>query len=320
MRGHATRWAPVLGLLVVAPFIGEFLLGNLTVSELPLGLLLAPMYGCGALLVREIGRRTRGWPTMVLLAAAYALFEEGPVDQLLWNDSYAQQDLLTGATYIPAVGMSVALTQQVLSLHTIWSICVPIALVEAIAGERRNTLWLGRIGLTVTSALFVAGSVLVCYGNYSEEHFVASPWQIGSVTVVIVLLVVAASVVVPERVDRTVGEPPASWLVGLAALVGSSAILVSSDWRGWVGVGVWFAAVGLGAWSVVRWSRRIGWTERHTCALAVGATLTYVWISFPMQPESGGSVLIDLLSNGLFGIAACLLVVWAMRRAAHMSN
>ncbi|WP_147138931.1 hypothetical protein [Nocardia ninae] len=63
MRGHATRWAPVLGLLAVAPFIGEFLLGNLTVSELPLGLLLAPMYGCGALLVR--GSRSRCSPKAV---------------------------------------------------------------------------------------------------------------------------------------------------------------------------------------------------------------------------------------------------------------
>ncbi|WP_433664468.1 hypothetical protein ACQPW1_21400 [Nocardia sp. CA-128927] len=205
MRGSATRWGPVLGLLVVAPFVGEFLLGNLTVSALPLGLLLAPMYGCGALLVREVG-----WPSMVLLAAAYALFEEGPVDQLLWNDSYAGQDLLHGPTYLPAVGMSVALTQQVSSLHTIWSICAPIMLVEAIAVEGRKTLWLGRIGLVVTSVVFVAGAALVGYGNYSEEHFLASPWQIGAIALVIVVLVAAALTVVPARVwaiRRAAREP-----------------------------------------------------------------------------------------------------------------
>lgn len=37
---------------------------------------------------------------MVLLAAAYALIEEGPVDQLLWNDSYAGADLLHSPRYI----------------------------------------------------------------------------------------------------------------------------------------------------------------------------------------------------------------------------
>ena len=86
------RVAPAIGLFLLAPFVGEFLLGNLTLGELGLGILLAPLYGCGALLVREVARRTgRGWPTMALLAAAYALIEEGPVDQLLWNDSYAER-------------------------------------------------------------------------------------------------------------------------------------------------------------------------------------------------------------------------------------
>src|SRR5689334_9564772 len=119
------RVAPALGLFLLAPFVGEFLLGNLTLGELGLGILLAPLYGCGALLVREVARRTgRGWPTMVLLAAAYALIEEGPVDQLLWNDSYANHDLLHDDTYLPALGMSVNLTLVILALHTVWSVCV----------------------------------------------------------------------------------------------------------------------------------------------------------------------------------------------------
>ncbi|MFH8410240.1 hypothetical protein ACH4FX_36530 [Streptomyces sp. NPDC018019] len=59
------RPAPAFALFLLAPFVGEFLLGNLTLAELPLGLVLAPMHGCGALLVRELGRRSGGgWPTM----------------------------------------------------------------------------------------------------------------------------------------------------------------------------------------------------------------------------------------------------------------
>lgn len=77
MSTNATTSA-ALGLFLLAPFIGEFLLGNLTIGELGLGPVLAPLYGCGALLVREVARRTgRGWPTMVMLAAAYTLTEEG---------------------------------------------------------------------------------------------------------------------------------------------------------------------------------------------------------------------------------------------------
>lgn len=51
------RLGPAFGLFPLAPLVGEFLVGN---------------------------RSGGGWPTMVLLAAAYALIEEGPVDQLLW--------------------------------------------------------------------------------------------------------------------------------------------------------------------------------------------------------------------------------------------
>ncbi|GAA5090874.1 hypothetical protein GCM10023319_43900 [Nocardia iowensis] len=322
MRGRTTQWGPVLGLLLVAPFIGEFLLGNMTLAELPVGLLLAPMYGCGALLVREVGRRWRGWPTMVLLAAAYALFEEGPVDQLLWNDSYAGHDLLHGPSFIPAIGMSVELTQAVLALHTVWSVCVPIALVEAIAVSSRDRPWLGRTGLIVTAVLFVLGATLVFAGNYSVEHFIAAPGQIAAVVAVMVVLVVAAFVAVPARRERTAGDPPAPLLVGLVSFAVTSAYwgpstLIVANWYEWVGVAVWFFLVAIGVCLVLRWTQRAGWTEAHTCALAVGATLTYVWVSFPTRPESGGSVVVDLASNVVFGVLACSLVLWATRRAAR---
>ncbi|MFI0714342.1 hypothetical protein ACH4SK_27560 [Streptomyces inhibens] len=35
----------------------------------------------------------RGWPTLALLAAAYALFEEGPIDRMLWNRHHGAVDM-----------------------------------------------------------------------------------------------------------------------------------------------------------------------------------------------------------------------------------
>lgn len=91
-RHHRLRSA--LGIFLLAPLIGEFLLGNQPITALPSVFLLAPLYGGGALLVRETARRAgRGWPTMILLGAAYALIEEGPVDQMLWNPHYGGFDL-----------------------------------------------------------------------------------------------------------------------------------------------------------------------------------------------------------------------------------
>ena len=49
---------PALALMFTAPLVAEFLLGNLPIKLLPALIVLAPMYGGGALLIREMARRT----------------------------------------------------------------------------------------------------------------------------------------------------------------------------------------------------------------------------------------------------------------------
>src|ERR1700754_3872680 len=94
------RIAPAIGLFFLSPLVGEFLLGNVAIDALPGGLM-APMYGGGAVLVREAARRAgKGWPTIFLLALAYAVIEEGLVCQTLFNPSYFGFNLLREA-YIP---------------------------------------------------------------------------------------------------------------------------------------------------------------------------------------------------------------------------
>lgn len=48
------RALPVLAVLLLAPWVGEFLLGNISVRQLPALLILALLYGCGALSIREV--------------------------------------------------------------------------------------------------------------------------------------------------------------------------------------------------------------------------------------------------------------------------
>src|SRR5688500_16626641 len=70
------RWAAVAGLLVLSLISAEYLIGYGDSTDRPLELLagllvLAPLYGTVAVLIREITRRTgRGWPTILLLSAA----------------------------------------------------------------------------------------------------------------------------------------------------------------------------------------------------------------------------------------------------------
>jgi len=72
------RVAPAIALFFLSPLVAEFLLGDFPITMLYLVLFLAPMYGGGALVIRELVRRTgRGWPSIILLALAYGVLEEG---------------------------------------------------------------------------------------------------------------------------------------------------------------------------------------------------------------------------------------------------
>jgi hypothetical protein len=55
MRKEAV--API-GLFFLSPLIAEFLLGNAAIDAINVVPFIAPLYGGGALLVREVARRT----------------------------------------------------------------------------------------------------------------------------------------------------------------------------------------------------------------------------------------------------------------------
>src|SRR3954465_3748636 len=84
------RIAPVLALFVIAPWAAECSWGGNTLGGALLVIVfLGPMYGGAAVLIRETARRLgAGWPAIVLLAAAFGVFQAGLVDQSLFNSSY----------------------------------------------------------------------------------------------------------------------------------------------------------------------------------------------------------------------------------------
>ncbi|WNI24215.1 hypothetical protein [Streptomyces sp. ITFR-16] len=323
-RAHHHRLRSALGLFVLAPLIGEFLLGNQPVTALPSVFLLAPLYGGGALLVREAARRAgRGWPTMILLGAAYGLFEEGPVDQMLWNPHYGGFDL--AAAYagprVPVLDTSVQLLQDVLTLHTVWSICVPIALVEAFArGGDRTRPWLGLPGLSVTALVFVGGSGFLALAQVESEDFVAAPGQFAAAGCVIAVLVAVAFLIRPTG-GRGAAPLPRPWVVGASAFAATSAYWGREHLPDGVP-----AAVPVLGWAVllaavlvpcVRWSRSAGWGGAHRTALAGGALLTYVWVGFEQSRYLEVSRATQLLGSALFATGALVLQAVAVHRSGR---
>lgn len=184
--------------LLLAPFLGEVL----STSTTPLGLLVpwilvlqVCLYGCGALLCRELARRWRlGLPGLLLLAAAYAVYEEALITGFWFSSNY--QDKVGVGSYSRVWGTNLLLASNLTAFHVTVSICSSVLLVERLFPSQRQRPWAGRHGLAASAVgLFVV--VPFGYGE-SLQGPVAQSVAAGC----LLLLLIGAAV-------RTRGHRPA---------------------------------------------------------------------------------------------------------------
>ncbi|HEX8518662.1 MAG TPA: hypothetical protein VF667_03635 [Pseudonocardia sp.] len=320
MDDRRRRRLLVAGLFLLAPFVGEFVLGNQPITALPLLVLLAPMYGGGALLVRETTRRLgAGWPTIVALAAAYALVEEGLVDQMLMNPAYLDLADFSGRAPIPGLGISAQLTAASLTLHTVWSIGVPIAIIEAFDPAEPRP-WLGRVGTGAVAAVFVGGCTALGVLQYDEFRFLATPTQLAVTAAAIVGLAVLGLTVLRRRgtVAPTGAPAPRPVRVGAAAfgltgLYWVVDVAVPAVAGAWTALGCWAALAVVAAVLLRRGAARPGWGRRHRLAVAGGALLTYLWVAPLNAVAVGVPPVLAAVGAAVFGAAAAAILALAVR-------
>ena len=312
------RAAPVLALLLLAPWVGEFLLGNISIRQLPALLILTLLYGCGALLIREVTRRTgRDWPTILLLGAAYGVIEAGLVDQSMFNPSFEGREFQM-VTPVPALGISAWYAWTFVIGHSVWSIAVPIALVELLFRDRARTPWLGRVGLAFTTAGYLAGCLLVWSFMYGSERFLASPGQLAGASAVAVILIVVAFAGRPAAEPVGDGWVPRPLLLGLGVFVALGIYqLRPESWAGLVFGVVWLALLaGLLSW----FARQRSWGPRHRLALVAAALLTYAWLGFVLTLLTEPGDPVRWAGNIVFACVAFALVIVARRRIPAVTN
>jgi hypothetical protein len=306
------RSAPILTLLLVAPWVGEYLLGNVSVRRLPALLFLALLYGCGALLIRDVTRRTRrGWPTILLLGAAYGVIEAGMVDQAMFNPAFEGWEF-QAVTPVPALGISAWYAWTFVIGHSVWSIAVPIALVELLFPDRMRAPWLGRAGLVLTTLGYLAGCLVIGRFVYGSERFLASPGQLAGAVAVAGVLIALALACRPAA--QPVGEHwvPRPLLVGLCVLVALGIYQMRPEsWGGFAFGIVWLALLAV----LLSWfARQRSWGPRHQLALVAAALGTYAWLGFVLTllVEPGDPV--RWAGNIVFAAVALALVIAARQR------
>ncbi|HMI19285.1 MAG TPA: hypothetical protein VK533_07055 [Sphingomonas sp.] len=277
-------------LFFLAPLVAEYLLGDIPLVAIAAMIALAPMYGGGAILIREAVRHTgRGWPTFILLALAYAVMEEGLVSTTLFDPHYLGLSLLSYG-YIPALGTAFPWAIYVLSIHILWSMAVPIGLTEALFHETEPKPWLGRIGLVVTSLLLLFG--VIAGGLFQRNHdpFRETPVEMISVLVVVLLLIVAAFRFPRRAPTQSPRAAPAALVGGACFLIGSALLLIygRGSSAGWP----WPATVlaeliidglllGLFWWA----TRMRAWNALAAWSAATGGLLVYAWYGYVIEHD-----------------------------------
>ncbi|MBB6670326.1 hypothetical protein H7C19_06455 [Cohnella nanjingensis] len=308
------RLAPALGLLLLAPWVGEFLLGVSPLRNILGFPLILPLYGGGALLVRELTRRTgRGWPTLFLLAAAYGVIEAGLVDQSLFNPAFLGLESQK-ITPIPVLGISAYNALAFVAGHVIWSIGVPIAIVEMLTPARMTAPWLGKVGLSITGGLYLVGCAIVFNFIYADEKFVASPAQrIGAPAVALTLIAIAFVINKNKDLAAPSARPvPKPWPLGVGTFVVASLFFMKPE--SWAGVIIGIFILCIVSPLVAHWSRQQEWSLRHQFALVAGALLTYAWGGFAMTILLWPDDFLAWIGNVLFSLIAVVLLIVTSKR------
>ncbi len=310
---------PALTLFFLAPAIGELLSGSSPPAEFfnPFTLfLLAALYGGGALLIRELRLRwNKGWPTVLLLGAAYAIVEEGWMVKSFFDPNWVDIGLL--GSYGRWVGVNWVWCLHLTIYHAVFSISIPILLVELLFPGQRDESWVGRKG-QFALWLLLLGDVMLGFFFLTSYRPPAIPYLLSILAVIILYRLAqkmpAQITHAPDSPDR----PPARvrWfaLVGLAATLALFIINWSWPEQHLPVLLTILSNIGLVAmviWIIRRFSHHGAWGDEQRLALASGALFFFVLIA-PLQ-ELDSTRSDNTSGMTLVGLAALVLIAWLWR-------
>jgi hypothetical protein len=325
------RMGPIVTLLLLSPVIGEVMSGATRLSYI---FVLVPeimVWGCGALLIRELVRRwSGGWTSMLLMGFGLSIAEEFVIQQtsiapLPWLGDRPAYGRVWGVNWPWFIFM--------LGYEAIWIVLVPVQVTELLFPARRRNAWLRTRGLFISGAVFLVGSCIAWFAwtqqarpNAFHVPVYYPPMATVLAGAVAIALLGAAAYAVRE-VDRVrvEGAAPEPWVVALVGL------LMGLPWYGLMvlvfvpgvtlplGIPMLAAAVWAGGVFVLirHWSRSAAWGDIHRWAICLGALLVCMTGGFlgagswPRMDVVGKAVL-----NVLAVVAMAVLAARIRRRAA----
>ncbi len=300
-------------LLLLSPAIGELLSGSSPPEEffMPLTFLtLVALYGAGALLAREAWVRWGMSPgSLLLLGAAYGVLEEGVVTRSFFCPTWPDLDVL--AVYGRWAGVNWVWTVELTVFHAVFSVAIPVGIVELLYPDARGRPWLGRRGVVLATASLAGITTLWLIGFRCEVPVSAGLVILALLAAVFLTLLArrGAKTYVPGRL------PPPHFI---------KAIAVGAAWALFTILGPFVmahtpvpaalaCAVELSAiWWYVRWALKRRWSpDVRAFDLACGP-LWGLWVIALLQAFSVPSMFLV--------VAAFTPILWLMRRIVRRSQ
>jgi hypothetical protein len=318
-----------LFLLLLSPGIPEYLSGSSPVAAL----LVNPgqfvfqivantgLYGPGVLLVREAAIRWRkGWATLLLLGAAYAILEEGVALSTLFNPTAGPVGAL--GNFGHWLGVSWVWAEGVILVHVVYSISLPILLLGLAVPDTAGKSLLARRGIACALVILGVDVFLLLLVVFFWEHFWMGLPLFLSSFFAIALLIYLARRAPAEWPDRREGKKRGTRTAFVIGAIIFPAVIVSQGLGGSVGLPAWadfllvLAVLGLLLrWVVLNLSFRRN--QRHLLAFSLGLLIPIAGFGFISQFPIELVLVVDLALAFLF---VNMLRMYPARENAHVET
>jgi len=158
---------------------------------------------------------------MFILGSAYGIVEEGLMVKSFFDPGW--QDLGILASYGRWLGLNWVWTEWLTIYHAIFSISIPITLVELAYAERRNESWVGNRKLL---ALVVLLGGVTALGYFGLTDYRPPSLQYLSTAALVVVLILLARRVSPGTGKRGSLPPPKPSRIALAGFLAASTLFL----------------------------------------------------------------------------------------------
>ena len=300
-------------LALLSPIMAEMLSGSSPPLEFIFGfgfLFLIPMYGGGALLVRELTVRwDKGWATVIILGAAYGIIEEGIAVKSFFDPAWV--DLGALGEYGRLFEVNWVWSVWLTIFHSMISISLPILMLGLWYPRLRNESILTKGQFKLVGYLFVIDIAFCAFLFVSIQDYVPPLIQYSLCFVIVYLLIQLARRVPKDIVSARHHMPswgPMKFLaLGFLTLTGSFIFASSAPEPLPFPLAILVLMV-MSAGSLLLLQHKLGATGNsvHKAYFAVGVILLFILLG-PIHEVFNGMLGMSVVSIG-FAVFSLMLI------------